>query len=150
MTDDTPPIELRPSTLIRACADGSWEPDETGFDALLMPVRDLGGEVIDVVAWEFGLPQHWWIRRGIATYAGEHAIYLANRQKQPVRLVATPAEYLKQWGQGMCILNWQADVRAIVNMAEQGIICETPQLAGRVRAAIDKPRSERVKITVAA
>lgn len=150
MSEPEPPIELRPSAIIRASTDGTWEPAEDGFDALLMPVRDLGGEVIDVAAWEFGQPAFWWLRKGIATYCGEHSIYLDNREGRPVKLVATPAEYLKHWGRAMCILNWKADVRAIVGLAQHGIICSSPQLAERVRTAVDRPRSERVRITVAA
>lgn len=148
--EPAPPIELRPSALIRASSDGTWEPDEAGFDALLMPVTALGGDIIDTVAWEFGRPAVWWLRRGIATFVGEHEIFLANQRERQVKLVATPKEYLAHWGHAVCILNWTADVKAILGQINRGIICESAPLAARATRAVNLRPSDRIKITVAA
>lgn len=144
------PIELRPSTLIRACSDDTWEPDETGFDALLMPVHGLGGDLIDVVAWRAERPAKWWLRYRAAAFAGEHALFNANREGRPVFLASTPRSYLRQWGHAMVILDWSADVKAIVGSANRGIICENTALAERVRDVVDRLPSERLQISTAA
>lgn len=140
------PIELRPSALIRPSSDGSWEPDETGFEALLLPVRGIDGTVIDTAAWEIGHPQVWWLRRNIATFVGEHELILASREKRPVRLVATPKEYLAHWGRAICILNWRSDVRSILAGAEAGILCESRAVAARAQGAMNS----RVRIIMTA
>lgn len=150
-----PPIELRPTGLIRAFGDGTWEPGEEGdreaFDALLMPIFDLySGDLVDVVAWEGHAPELWWLRYKRADFVGEAAIFLANREKHRVKLVTTPSEYLKHWGRAICILNWTADIRAIVGQAEHGVMCAGPKVAARLRGAIDKRPSERLRITTVA
>jgi hypothetical protein len=143
------PIEMRPSAMIQVSADGTWQPAEDGFEALLLPVCEIGGAVIDIVAWQFGDPSIWWLRRGIATFIGEHELILARRDKRAVRLVGTPKEYLKQWGHALCILNWRGDVRARLAQAPHGIICDTEALADRVRRIVDQRPSERLLVTVA-
>lgn len=149
--DDAPiPIELQPSAQIRVSADGTWEPDpEGGFDALLLPVRVPGGAIIDTVAWEFGHPWQWWMRRGVATFLGEYEIERVNAISQPARLVPMPADYLKHDGYAVCILNWQADIRAILSSCQHGIMCSTEPLMARVAKIVNSRPADRLNLTVA-
>lgn len=151
ITRDIVPIELQPSAMIEAFADGTWQPSETGFEALLLPVSEVGGGVIDVVAWQIGEPSIWWLRRGVASYVGEHELILARRDRRPVRLVATPKEYLALWGYAVCILDWRADVRAILAQASNAVdVVGNKALCARVRRIVDQRPSDRMRISLVA
>ena len=140
----TIPVELRSSALIRGSSDGTWQPaEEDGFDAMLIPIYTFGNVVHDVVAYEWHRPTVWWLRWGRATFAGEHELILAARDKRPTKLVATPREWLHHSGLALCILDWSADVRAILAQAPNGIVCDSEALARRARQTAER-------ITVAA
>ena len=96
-----------------------------------------------------GHPGKWWLRYGRATFLGDWAIELANREQKPIWLCGTPRAYLQHVPLAVCILDWRADVRAILLQIEHGIICKSPAVEARARRAIDRP-SERIIISRAA
>ena len=51
-------------TCIRARWSGFYEPDPKGKLAMLLPVESHAGKIIDIVAWPFDDPDHWFLRTG--------------------------------------------------------------------------------------
>jgi hypothetical protein len=131
---DMPPIESWPTATIEPSADGTWQPtaeqpDPLAIEAMLYQIQESDGSLFDVVAWEAARPEIWWLRYGRATFMGEWCINAANRERKPVRLVTTPAEYLRLEPMACCILRRDADVRAIIGLARYGWFCTNPALA---------------------
>jgi hypothetical protein len=148
------PVELQPFALIRPDASGRWEPAEEGdaeaIDAILLTVYDLySEELVDVVAWDRDAPWMWWLRGDRATFLGEADLFFANQEGRKVEIVATPAQYLDRSGRALCILDWSADVAAIVGQAKHGCFC-TATVAERLRRTIDARRFQHVQIEVVA
>jgi hypothetical protein len=152
----TIPIELWPAATIMPSADGTWQPTaeqpgDEGIDASLLQIEERDGSLYDVVAWEtMGDPEIWWLRWGRATFLGDWSIDMANREHKPIWLCATPRSYLQHVPLTCCILNWKADVRAILSQVECGIICTNPALWARARRAIDRLPSDRLNLSLVA
>jgi hypothetical protein len=96
---------------------------------MLYQLVESDGSLYDVVAWEAARPQIWWLLYGRATFLGEWCISAANRERKPMRLVATPAEYLRLEPMACCILRRDTDVRVIIGLAQFGWFCTNPALA---------------------
>jgi hypothetical protein len=146
-----PPIELRPFATIIPSADGTWQPDEKqpgdeGIDATLFQLKEPDGSLYDVVAWETaGNGSIWWLRYGQAAFLGEGDIELANSLRKPVQLVPTPREFVKH-RLCCCILNWKADVRAILGLAQYGWLCTSPTLARRAQTVMRERHLAKIQL----
>jgi hypothetical protein len=100
---------------IRALKDGLFELNANGADALIMPVTriqpaDWCGfdmshlEVVDLIALRTAEPDRWWWRVGTGWALGtEHLGCDA-----PLRVVATPLDWIAAGGHALCILDWSA------------------------------------------
>jgi hypothetical protein len=148
---DLPSVEWWPVATIEPSADGTWQPtsEQPGLskpECMLYQLQEADGSLYDVVAWEASHPQFWWRRWGRATFMGEWCIEKANREGQPVWLVPTPDEYLRHSPNACCILRWDADVRAILRLAQHGWICTRPTLWRRAEAAARERRTFNVQL----
>jgi hypothetical protein len=150
---EMPPIEWRPSATIQPFADGTWQPtpeqpdpDPSVPECMLYQIEETDGSLYDVVAWESARPHIWWLRYGRATFMGEWCINKANHERKPVWLVPTPAEYLQYAPLACCILRWDADIRAILSLADHRWICTNPALWRRATEASRERRSIHVDL----
>ncbi len=150
--NELPPIEQRPSALIRPLSNGLWDPaeesDAEAIDCMLLPVYGPNLCVVDVVAWEMFKPSRWWLRNGCATYLGEAAITQANRAHKPVELVGTPKEYLARSGYAVCILDWGTDLASIEGAPVCGFFSRDGSLALQLKDTIAERRRAAVRIEV--
>ena len=98
---------------IRIFADKSFQLDEAGALAVLLPV-ELDREIeIDTVAWTPDRPRRCFFERHIATHLGDRALRRAQWYQRPVRLVATPADWLRD-SETVCVLDWwSCDLRGL-------------------------------------
>jgi hypothetical protein len=151
---DYPPVELRPFACILPSADGTWQPmpEEDGqmlpgaISATLHQIVERDGSLYDVVAWETaGNGSPWWLRYDRATFLGERDIELANILHKPVRLVPTPRAFVKH-RLCCCILNWKADVRAILGLAQYGWLCTSPALARRAQTVMRERHLAKIQL----
>jgi hypothetical protein len=148
---DYPPIEWWPIATIIPSADGTWQPTEkqpgdNGIEASLYQIEERDGSLFDTVAWEIASNGSiWWLRQGRAAFMGEEDIELANSLRKPVRLVPTPREFVKH-RLCCCILNWKADVRAILGLAQYGWLCTSPALARRAQAAVRERWTAKIQL----
>lgn len=140
---------------IRPIDNGLWEPFEDGELAMVIPVcspwcfEQFGCEietieVIDLIAFNSRRPAQWRWRTGNAWALGEHLIADAD---EPVRLVATPLQWLRLGGEAACILDWRKQSPAWSLLRDApGILCGDHTLRDRVsemiRASIHLPRVE--------
>ena len=117
----------------------------------MLQIEESDGSLVDVVAWEtMGNAGIWWLRCDSATFLGEWCVELANRESKPIWLVGTPREYLQHVPLAVCVLNWRADLRAILAQVQHGIICKSPALIARAQATIHRKPSERLKFMMVA
>lgn len=118
---------------------GLYEPAEEGRKAIILAIEDDDGEPFDALAFYGKQPNRWWLRCGQAIALGLDAIEQSHLTDQPVRIVENPAAWITARGEAVCILDWSADIYALLSMSPR-IVCDTPALAGKVRRAINRPR----------
>ena len=107
---------------IETFSDGSFQLSRTGREAVLVPVeRDDGGE-IDTVAFFIGRPRKLWRERLFASHLGDRVLHIARWYQRPVRLVATPADWLRD-SETVCVLDWwSCDLRGLFGNVPR-VIC---------------------------
>lgn len=123
-------------------------PDPAGRNAIVVPAAgvvswpdgDVGcglpvwRELDDLVAFYLGAPGEWWRVTGAATWLGEAHIERARAEGEPVRLVATPLDWLRAGGDAACLVDWRADPRH--DLRGLRVACADRALADRLRKLI--------------
>ena len=148
------PAELEPFGWVAPDADGTWQPTvpDDGLYCCKLQVWGARSELLDVVAWEFGHPSPWWLRWGYANFLGLAAIWRAKvpaLNQRVTRLVATPRDWLRDRGESICILNWDAPLLPLLDDLGD-VICETPALEAQLRSAIEIETNRHIRIRGAA
>lgn len=134
---ERPSLELRPSALIETASDGSFQESEGGFEALVCPVRDGHGDVIDAVAWRLGAPNVWWRYRCLGDVLGAPALLKAAWEPAELILYETPARWLAAVGsKAICILDWSADLRLLFGLVHGPLTCESARLEQKFLATL--------------
>ena len=92
---------------------------------LLLGVTDAGGTVIDVVALSSTDENDWALLTGLGDMLGEAALddidrALATERPARLRLHATPWDWLRAGGEGVCVLEWsQASLARLRSLGER-------------------------------
>jgi hypothetical protein len=68
---------------------------DEGWLATTATVNDIGGEPVDRVAWAADRPSEWWVENGCEPVLGLDQLDLAHSLDRELRVLATPAEWLK-------------------------------------------------------
>jgi hypothetical protein len=149
------------SGLIRPSSDGTFqrlsEPEPGAITAELLHVREMVfdpieevGDIYDCVAWNPQKPGVWWTERGLVTCVGEYELTASYWREQPARMLATPADYVAAHGAGFVILDWSADVNAIIGRVA-AVECATSALYRKLRETlIEQAKPRGLTITVRA
>ncbi len=126
-----PPFGISPALPERS---HYYQPSD-GPAHVIMPVMDMG-DMIDLIAWRSTNPARWFWRTGLGWALGTDWL-LPRWDDGPVRLFATPLEWLANAGQGICILDWNApEVREMAALES----VEADQMVGRrLLAVLSKP-----------
>lgn len=120
---------------VERMADGLYQPGE-GSLHVISPVYE-GGEIIDLVAWRSNAPGNWAWRTGLGWALG--CYMLSPRwDDDPVIIHATPLDWLRAGGTGMCILDWEAP--EIEQMRALAVIEADEWIASRITRTLNKPR----------
>jgi hypothetical protein len=139
--DEVPdPFEAR----IWTFGDRSFQLDETGPVATLLPVELEHGVEIDTVAWLHDRPRPWFFQLHVATRLGDRALRQAQWYQRPVRLVATPADWLRD-SQTVCVLDWwSCDLRGLFGDVPKVICASDAQMRFLLRRLAEQvaPRFE--------
>lgn len=138
-----PPFGAGKIRLLPGCA---YEPDPDGVPALVIPVTtpvwfDIWDfeletiEIHDLIAVPTARPAAWRWRIGDGRALGGQQ--LIDHMDYPVRLVATPLEWLAQAGQAVCVLDW-SDTSPIWPLLHYGpdLIVDDNALRTRLQAAL--------------
>jgi hypothetical protein len=153
VTTDQPPAIAGEFALthgmILVSGDRTFQPDDDGFVAALLPVEDHRGVRFDIVAWAVGNPAEWWTRWGLAEVLGESALTKADWRNEPVRLYATPERWLRSGNDmAVCILDWTANLRRILGQTPE-VQCESTSLKFELERRLHAQTKPAFDITVA-
>ena len=92
-------------------AGGTYRPVPNGNYAAILPVHDLEGDLVDLVAWFPDSPRRWWLRhRDDCFILGARALEVAAYFNDPIELQGTPQMWARSGGQGACVLRWDVDL----------------------------------------
>ncbi|MCH9050079.1 MAG: hypothetical protein IIA72_03210 [Proteobacteria bacterium] len=112
--------------------DGTYSLDPNGRLAVLTPMRDRWGEIVDIVAFIQDEPEQWWRRSGDETpILGAPALAYAAWERQPLVLWETPLQWLLQRRSGSVVLDWGVDLRPIFEDIP-AINCQSTALSDRL------------------
>jgi hypothetical protein len=99
--------DWRPLDRIEATDDSDffeYAEGPLGRLAWTFPILDIGNAVIDVVAWEEKRPCKWWQLTGQALATSPFVWNDALNWDEPLRLVATPEEWVRDARHTACLL----------------------------------------------
>jgi hypothetical protein len=109
-----------------------------------------GNEIVDTIAWEKERPGVWWARRDLLDHVGAHELDAAWWDERPARLLPTPADYVAAHGHGFVILDWSADINAIIGKVA-AVECATAALYRKLKETlIEQAMPRGLTITVRA
>lgn len=135
-----------PCRWVRASGNGSWTPCGEAPGAIwahCLPVAGYGSDALsDVLAWPWDRPGTWWRRTGRAGWLGDHLLD-EPPTGESVLVVETPADWLAQRQEAVCILDWSLDLAAIFHDAPD-LVCSTKRLADRLIAALQHRAAVRI------
>ena len=144
------PIVPRLDGLFEFADDGDLMDTKRSDMAVILPVEDFDGVIIDLVSWLWRDPSQWWLRRGDAIVLGEHALKRAEWCGYPVVLYETPSDWLDSRDiAAVSILNWSCDPRWVLRHAGK-VICTSGRLEERLRRRILECSEPTFEITVKA
>ncbi|MHB1220187.1 MAG: hypothetical protein ACYC1L_18530 [Alphaproteobacteria bacterium] len=127
--------------------------DEGGIEAGILGVRDFN-ETYDAIAWALDDPARWWSLRGVASLLGVPALHRANFLNKPVRLVATPKDWMQETvirgphDGPVCVVDWSQNPKLTLGMAP-AIECADFQLATHLRKSIEQHNAPQFRIFAA-
>ena len=113
--------------------NGTYRVDPRGELAVLVPVRDRWGELIDAVAFFQDDPGRWWLRFGDESpILGARTLARAAWEHQPLILWETPLQWLLKRRRGCCVLDWGANLRPLFDEIPE-IACQSGALSERLQ-----------------
>ena len=118
---------------------GLYQPGEGPLHVLSPVYAD--GEVIDIVAWRSDAPANWAWRTGLGWALGTDELPQLREYwpgDPPLQLHATPLDWLRAGGTGMCILDWEAD--ELESLRGLNAIEADEWIAMRLHKTLSKPR----------
>lgn len=122
---------------IETFSDGTYQPIRSGRLAYLVAADR---EVSDLIAWYPEEPNIWWLRRNIAPILNPVAIDRAAHFDEPLRIYATPWDWLSNKGKGIVVLDKKCAVTFWLTGISR-ILVQDQRLANRISAAykMEKP-----------
>ena len=94
-------------------------------------------EVVDLIAWPAADPATWRLRRGHAALMGEELAARSALFNEPIRVFATPFDWLKHFGEGCCVVNW--DCFLPFHLDARRLLVSDPSLGNRLTRALAVP-----------
>ena len=112
---------------VRPVGDRLFEIDDAGAWAVVQPVEDESGTVVDMIAWHPAEPERCRLLTGEGEALGLIELELL-REGETIICYSSPASWLRAGGRGLCLLtsDWLA-VQRILN-GERGVGAQTPEL----------------------
>lgn len=116
------PIPLGVPALIAAAYDGTMETDLS---------------IIDLVAISLRGRHAMRTRRGVATFLGGDNVEMAHEEDWPLFLYENGYSWIRNRCRGAVVLDWRRAPYRLAGL--RAISCETPELAKRLRLALERP-----------
>lgn len=118
---------------------GLYQPSEAGLPSLVLPVLDEG-ELVDLVAFRATDPGGWMQRRGVGWCLGIESGVGWHCWRDTIQLHATPLDWLRADGEGLCITDWAAtyDIRTLDVLPH--IVTTSQAIADTLQRAMTLPR----------
>lgn len=120
--------------MIERMGNGLYQPGD-GAVHVLSPVY-ADGQIIDIVAWRSDAPTKWLWRTGIGWALGTDELR-PRWDNAPMPIHATPLDWLRAAGEGICVLDWDAPDLASLRTLES--IEADEWLCQRLTRALSKP-----------
>lgn len=117
--------------------DGLYRPGDGPLHVVL-PVYD-DGVIIDLVAFRSSDPANWKLRTGIGLALGLERGWERHHWADDVELSITPLDWLRNCGEGICIVDWDAPEIYRLDTLPR-ITCPDARAASRLKLALTRPQ----------
>jgi hypothetical protein len=134
---------------IHTYSDGSFQLARDGREASLLPVELDGGDEVDTVGWFTANPRKWWRELLVATHLGDRTLRHAAFVGKPIRLLPTPAAWIADPTDSICILDWRTDLRRLFGEVP-AIVCASSEMQKFLNQRLAAQVAHSYQITVAA
>lgn len=88
--------------------------DPKGVQAKIAPIRDRYDTLHDIVAWLPDDPTHWWVKEG-SPILGARELAGAAFAGGAIPIYPTPTHWVDAGGQGFVVLDWEINLRLILD-----------------------------------
>ena len=114
---------------IRTLGEGRFEFAENGRSAAVLPVYDSETPawapleqrfegLLDLLAFDPGEPDRWWLRRGQAVLLGSIYLPLVLEEGCALPIYSNPMSWLQADGEGLMILDWKMAPALLLDVGE--------------------------------
>ena len=118
----------------------NFEPVEVGDVRFISPCFDLGGRLIDLIAWHANSSRDWVSRVGVGTHLGRLPKPELPGEDSPIEVHASPLAWARAAGNGIFPLaRCAADIPFIFGDYAGPLIFESAAFAKAVRDALERP-----------
>lgn len=117
-----------------------WTPTDSGPRAIIIPAME-NGCIIDLIAFRPSQPDTWYARVGNCWALGMDEIADARSaldQSHSIFLHATPLDWLRAGGRGVCVIDWTDDARLTLRDL-RAIDVASPKFARALRLELSRP-----------
>ena len=94
-------------------------------------------DIVDLVSWRPADPSTWHLRLGHAVLLGEEIADKAALFDEPLVIYSTPLEWLKHFGQGSCVIDW--DCHLPFHLSATRMLVHDRGLNNRLTRALTAP-----------
>jgi hypothetical protein len=134
---------------IKPYGTGEFEFDRQGIAAICVSIPTREGEPEDAVAWAVHNENAWWVRFRAVPLLGRENARVAATFNRALTVQATPYNWVLARGNGLCIIDWSADILPIIASVPL-LVAETHDLADMLRARLGRFYGGRVRVADAA
>lgn len=117
-----------------------WAPSDSGVRAAIIPAME-DGAVLDLIAVRPSQPDVWYVRVGNCWALGMDEITDARHSldhSHSIVLHATPLDWLRAGGRGVCVVDWTDDARMTLRDL-RAINVASPKFARALRLELSRP-----------
>lgn len=118
--------------------NGRWAERFRGDRAMIVPVCDDAGDLLDLIAFRLETPRSFWTYDGAAAMLGQWNLEHAQYYEEPLLIHECPLDWLRAGCSGVVILEWK-DFWPFTLAGIPALRCSSDDFGRRIKARMERP-----------